>query len=308
MKSYNRVMLGRKSAFANECFNGQFIGAHFDIDEDLTANLNDSWRTFNSIYIPKFQARNPSKSKVVAGLACGAVWTIAKGLAIGDIVLCPDGSGTYRVGQIAGSYKFVVSSNLPHQRPVTWLSQSIARADMSEGLRNSTGSIGTVCNITGHASEIEALLNNTSFAVTIPIEEGVEDPLAFAMEKHLEDFLVKNWQHTEIGKTYDILRDEDELVGQQYQTDSGVIDILAQSKDKKKLLVIELKKGRASDVVLGQILRYMGYVKQELAEELQSVHGAIIALEDDLRIRRALSIVPSVEFFRYKIKFELSKS
>jgi len=34
---------------------------------------------------------------------------------------------------------------------------------------------------------------------------------------------------------------------------------------------VELKKGRASDVVVGQIQRYMGYVLQELAEEHQKV-------------------------------------
>ena len=42
------------------------------------------------------------------------------------------------------------------------------------------------------------------------------------------------------------------------------------------------------DVVVGQIQRYMGYVVEELAEEGQSVKGIIIALEDDLRIQRAL--------------------
>ena len=44
------------------------------------------------------------------------------------------------------------------------------------------------------------------------------------------------------------------------------MDILAISKDKSELLVIELKKGRASDVVVGQIQRYMGFAQYELAE------------------------------------------
>jgi restriction system protein len=77
------------------------------------------------------------------------------------------------------------------------------------------------------------------------------------------------------------------------------------SKDKKRLLVIELKKGRASDKVVGQILRYMGYVKQDLADEGQTVKGAIIALEDDIRIRRALAMVPDVSFYRYEVSFRL---
>lgn len=98
-----------------------------------------------------------------------------------------------------------------------------------------------------------------------------------------------------------------EVVGQQYPTDTGPIDILAMSKDKKTLLVIELKKGRASDSVVGQIQRYMGYILEEVAEEGQDVRGCIIALEDDLRIRRALKINPMISFYRYKINFDLVK-
>ena len=104
-------------------------------------------------------------------------------------------------------------------------------------------------------------------------DETVEDPAAFAMEKHLEDFLVQNWAQTDLGKEYDIYEEDGEIVGQQYQTDTGPLDILAISKDKKSLLVVELKKGRASDVVVGQTLRYMGYVQDELAEEGQTVRG-----------------------------------
>jgi restriction system protein len=43
-----------------------------------------------------------------------------------------------------------------------------------------------------------------------------------------------------------------ELSGQQYLTDTGPMDIFAISKDKKELLVVELKKGRASDELKGR--------------------------------------------------------
>ena len=94
-------------------------------------------------------------------------------------------------------------------------------------------------------------------------------------------------------------------MAQQYQSDTGPIDILAISKDKKEFLVIELKKGRASDVVVGQILRYMGFVKNELAVNGEQVKGIVIALDDDLRLRNAISMVSSVEFYRYEINFKL---
>jgi RecB family endonuclease NucS len=126
------------------------------------------------------------------------------------------------------------------------------------------------------------------------------------MEKHLEDFLVENWQQTELGLRYDILEQDGEPVGQQYPTDTGPIDILAVSKDRTRLLVVELKKGRANDRVVGQTLRYMGYVQDELAEDGQIVEGAIIAPADDLGLRRALSLVPNVAFYRYEVNFRLT--
>ena len=51
----------------------------------------------------------------------------------------------------------------------------------------------------------------------------------------------------------------------------------------------------------------MGYVKEELAEEGQDVKGAIIALEEDPKLRQALRMLPFIDFFRYKVKFELEK-
>lgn len=96
-------------------------------------------------------------------------------------------------------------------------------------------------------------------------------------------------------------------VGQQFGTDTGPIDILAISKDGTELLVIELKRGRASDSVVGQIQRYMGYVVDELAEPHQSVRGLIIAHEDDARIRRALRVASNIGFMRYRVTFALEQ-
>ena len=90
--------------------------------------------------------------------------------------------------------------------------------------------------------------------------------------------------------------------------DTGPIDILAISHDGSELLVVELKRGRVSDSVVGQIQRYMGYVQGELAEPGQSVRGVIIALEDDLRVRRALAVAPNIDFYRYEVNFKLHKA
>ena len=90
---------------------------------------------------------------------------------------------------------------------------------------------------------------------------------------------MKNWKQTELGRIYDIYEEDGELVGQQYPSDTGPIDILAISKDKKTILVVELKKGRASDNVVGQIQRYMGYVLEELAENNRSRSAKLRIIE-----------------------------
>ena len=96
--------------------------------------------------------------------------------------------------------------------------------------------------------------------------------------------------------------------GQQFPTATGPIDILAISKDKSEYLIIELKKGRTSDEVIGQIKRYMGYVKKEMSTDIQTVKGCVIALEDDKNLQYALHASPDIEFMKYQIKFDLIAS
>jgi restriction system protein len=307
-RSYYRIMLGAKSSFAEECYKDCWIGSGgWDISEDLTDKLPDNWRDFNAEFIPIFLEVNPEKSRIAAGLACGMLYTICKGIQKDDIVLCPNGKGEYWAGTIVSDYVFAPGHSFSHRRRVEWFPKSIARSEMSEALQRSTGSIGTVSNISKHAEEIKGFLEGNSPPTLIATDELVEDPSVFALEKHLEDFLVQNWCTTELGNNYNIFEEEGEVAGQQYPTDTGPIDILAISKDGKELLVVELKKGRASDAVVGQIQRYMGYVMDELAEPGQRVRGCIIALEDDLRLQRALRATTNIDFYRYQVSFKLFK-
>jgi restriction system protein len=307
MKSFYRVILGAKSIYSKECFDGGYIGAHYGINQDLAKELSDNWRDFNAKYREVWMNVHQGKSKVAAGLACGMLWTISKGIKRGDIVICPDGQGSYYVGEVSSDYQYAANTNLPHRRSVKWYSTSIERSAMSQELKNSTGSTGTSANISQYADEIEKLIGSVRPPTVYSNDETVEDPSVFALEKHLEDFLVYNWKQTELGKKFDIYEEDGELVGRQYPSDTGPIDILAISKDKSSLLVVELKRGRVSDVVVGQIQRYMGFVQEELAESNQSVQGIIIGLDDDLRIKRALSVTKNIEFYRYQVSFKLHK-
>jgi len=304
MDNYWLVRLGKGNCYIEEALRDNFIGAGFLGDIDLTDKLPDEFRSFNQEMIPIYLKKHPEKTKVAAGLACGNLWVVAKGISRGDIVLSPQGDQKYAVAEVTGSYIYSPNTPLPHRREVKWHT-TISRDDMSDALSNSARAIMTAFSLQKHAAEISRLIHSTSPIVST--DDTIEDPSVFAIEKHLEDFLVHNWKATELGKNYDIYEVDGELVGQQYPSDTGPIDILAISKDAAELLVIELKKGRASDVVVGQIQRYMGYVKDELAEDNQTVKGLIIGLEDDVRIRRALSVTQNIDFMRYKVSFSLQK-
>lgn len=102
-------MLGKGSIHAEKCVAGNFIGADFDINQDLTGRLPEDWRPFNKEFTPIFLAGHPDKTKIGAGLACGMLWTISKGLLKEDMVLCPDGTGRYRVGEVSGDYYYATA-------------------------------------------------------------------------------------------------------------------------------------------------------------------------------------------------------
>lgn len=195
MKQYNRIMLGRGGKFAKQCREEGYIGANFDIYQDLSDELPDNWHKFNEKFVPIYMKNMPDKSKTSAGLACGFLWTIAKGLKIGDVVLCPTGEGSYYVGEITSDYFYVPGTDLPHRREVKWMDKVILRKSMSQKLRNSSGSIGTCCNLKKHAAEIESLINGESMK-NFPIEEKEHTTRKSFEERSLHKLLC-SWLRTQ---------------------------------------------------------------------------------------------------------------
>ncbi len=87
---------------------------------------------------------------------------------------------------------------------------------------------------------------------------------------------------------------------------SKQISKLAVKKDQSELLVIELKRGKASDVTVGQILRYMTLAQEELTATGQKVSGVIIASSDDPNIRAAIKHQSNIKFMKYEVNFKLA--
>jgi restriction system protein len=140
---------------------------------------------------------------------------------------------------------------------------------------------------------------------TAILEEGVQDQAEFVLEKYLEDFMVFNFDAI-FKKKLVLFCDPEGSVGQQFDTEEvGVIDILAQEPSSNSFVVIELKKGRESDKVVGQVLRYMGWVAENLCQPGQDVHGMIVCKEPDARLSYALKAAKNVSVKYYRVDFEL---
>ncbi|WP_338466791.1 endonuclease NucS [Novosphingobium sp. ZN18A2] len=101
-----------------------------------------------------------------------------------------------------------------------------------------------------------------------------------ASEKRLEDDLEANFEI--IGKQLGV---KVEFVGRQYETTVGPIDILLKEVGGT-YIVVELKKGRSADKVFGQLSRYMGWVKRNLADN-KPVRGVVVAAEIDDKLVHA---------------------
>lgn len=144
---------------------------------------------------------------------------------------------------------------------------------------------------------------------TVSIEIKKEDsPLSkglFYMEKQLEDFIIQNWDNTELGRNLNLIIKDGELISQQYKTDIGQIDILAKDKRDDSFVVIELKKDQTSDDTIGQLARYMGWIKKIKGDK--SVRGIIIANSYDKKLEYAIKVFPNVEVYLYEVNFKLNK-
>ena len=133
-----------------------------------------------------------------------------------------------------------------------------------------------------------------------PISQGL-----FYMEKQLEDFIIENWNKTEFGNKYDLIYQDGELISQQFQTDIGKIDILAKDKITKSHVVIELKKNQTSDDTIGQLARYMGWIKKNKKDD--NVKGVIVAGQFDNKLDHARIMLANTEVFLYEVNFQLKE-
>ncbi|MBZ5511854.1 MAG: endonuclease NucS [Acidobacteriia bacterium] len=126
-------------------------------------------------------------------------------------------------------------------------------------------------------------------------EEVIKDYGAIRMENDLRDYLAANIFLVEKGLT---------LVGKEYDTrEAGRIDLLCKDKSGAHV-VIELKKGRIGHEVVGQALKYIGWVQKNLNKKAR---GIIIVNEPDDKLNyAALPLGELVKVKFYKVSFDIS--
>ncbi len=137
-------------------------------------------------------------------------------------------------------------------------------------------------------------------------ELSLEQSSEFVLEAHLEEFLVGNWKSIDWGRPLEIWKSQDGESGHQLATSVGRLDFLCSDHLANSLIVVELKRGRPSDKVVGQVARYIGYVRTHLAKPGQSVEGLIIAHEADDPLRYAVAAFPGLQLMTYGITFQLN--
>jgi len=95
---------------------------------------------------------------------------------------------------------------------------------------------------------IEENQNSTSWKTVLNYRNKYSKEKIY--EKQIEEVIVKNPE---------ILEDGLKLIGRQYKATVGTIGIIFKDQEDS-FIVVELKRGKGSDKVVGQIQRYMAWV------------------------------------------------
>lgn len=142
--------------------------------------------------------------------------------------------------------------------------------------------------------------------VPIDVQMVSEAEAQFALERHLQYFLFDNWDATLVGKDWKTYtRPGEPEAGFEFNCGVGRIDILAHHRSEPRWLVVELKRGKSSDTVVAQTLRYMSWIKKHHAQPGETVEGLIIALDADPKLHYAIDMVPGLSFMSYRVEFQL---
>jgi endonuclease NucS-like protein len=111
-------------------------------------------------------------------------------------------------------------------------------------------------------------------------------------ERNLEDFMVHQLEAIEPG-----LR----LEKRQLSTPAGRLDLLCRDA-KGNYVVVESKRMQGTDQIVGQVLRYMGWLTETHGTD--KVRGIVVVAKKDQALSYALMAVPKVQVKEFKLLIE----
>ncbi|MCF6148180.1 MAG: DUF91 domain-containing protein [Candidatus Kuenenia sp.] len=138
-----------------------------------------------------------------------------------------------------------------------------------------------------------------------PIEKPEEQKFEALEVQHYQSLLHRNF-HRLFPKLKYFDEEEQTPKNGQYDTQTiGIVDMLC-IDERGDFVIIEIKR-QATDKTIGQILRYMGWTKEELCKEGQKVKGLIVAERKDSQLEFALKVIPDIRFMKLELTIKLEE-
>jgi RecB family endonuclease NucS len=79
----------------------------------------------------------------------------------------------------------------------------------------------------------------------------------------------------------------------------NAIDLLGFEAKARRWWVLELKRGRSADAVVGQVSRYLGWIAEERRGHRESAVGAVIVKRADTKPRYAVKANERLSLWEY---------
>lgn len=304
-----RLMLeSDQSSNANEAFLNLFYGG-----ESIDIRINTFQKNINGLYL---QIYNSKKTRMSNAPAAPKMPLNVIALLLASVF--PNQYYFYKfTAYTAASEMLGISFERISDPGLTYLNAIEFADTIKKNLQATCGAVNNIDTqafiyvIAGIGSEevvtgqdITTVEFPSGIAKAVSVEDG-ESEDDFPSESDLEFYIAKHWAEIDALKNYMMVSGRAPHGGQ-YATDRGTIDLLGYNSDTKEWLVIELKHGdsRTSDDAVGQILRYMGYVKEKLAKPDDRVSGLLITGSFDPKIKSAISVSPNVSWLVYSVRVE----
>ena len=134
-------------------------------------------------------------------------------------------------------------------------------------------------------SPVEGMISEVSSGAEVSVRP-------VSLEDALMEFLANDPQ---------VIEPELKLFSRGYETDVGVIDALYEAQDGT-LVVVETRKGRRQDELIGQLLRYIGWLQMELEKPAR---GIIVLSDSDEPPEYAVAAADNIKVLHYRLSFEL---